>query len=235
MKPDRTEQGLTPRAAGPTLVDRLMLYISKSRYVDGLWIGAYEDKEKGKQILTRLEAALALIKRYDRVRYDRIIRDLRRIWVVLLPGNIANFAYQLETCQIDTRYFIADTTTLEMIASTIVHEATHARLWRFGYEQAIRSRIEAICIRREIAFAAKLPNGEQVRDSAEKRLTFSASQDIWTNAAFRDRRNEGTIEAMRYVGAPEWLIRAGFKLRSGVAYIRWGIRRLWRPRPSSLP
>jgi hypothetical protein len=156
MKSDRTKQERTKRPTRPSLVDRQMLYLSKSRYVDGLWIGAFEDKQKGEQILTRLEAALALIKRYDRVRYDRVIRDLHRIWVVLLPGNIANFAYQLEACQIDTRYFIADTTTLEMIASTVVHEATHARLWRFGYEQQIRSHRGNLhatrdCIRGEIA------------------------------------------------------------------------------------
>jgi len=183
-----------------------MLNSSKSRYVDGLWIGAFEDKKTAQQILTRLEAALALIKHYDRFRYDRIVRDFRRIWVTLLPTNIANFAYQIEACQIDSRYFLADTTTLEMIASTIVHEATHARLWRFGYDEALRSRIEAICIRREIAFVAKLPNSEQIRDGAEQRLTLCASQDVWTNTAFRDRHNEGSIETLRYLGVPEWLV-----------------------------
>src|SRR5215472_6109938 len=163
MKASRTKQKWTPRTTLQLWLERLMLNSSKSRYVDGLWIGAFEDKKTAQQILTRLEAALALIKHYDRFRYDRIVRDLRRIWVTLLPTNIANFAYQIEACQIDSRYFLADTTTLEMIASTIVHEATHARLWRFGYDEALRSRIEAICIRREIAFVAKLPNSEQIR------------------------------------------------------------------------
>jgi hypothetical protein len=212
----------------PDLADRLALRFSTSRYVDGLWIGTWEDEPE--PILRRIEDALALIKRYDRVRYDRLIRDLQRIWVLVIPIGLANFVHKIHACQIDTRYFLAATTTLELIAAAIVHEATHARLWRHGirYEEAQRPRIEEICLRREIAFAAKLPNGEDVRDSAERTLTLCANAEYWTNAASRERYDEGSFEALRYLGAPDWLLRF---LRASLVVrdrLRRGLARLKR-------
>jgi hypothetical protein len=103
---------------------------------------------------------------------------------------------------------LADATTPEQIASTIVHEATHARLRRcgIGYDEAIRARVEAICFRREIAFADSLPDGALSRDEAERNLTLRPPSD-WTNDAMRDRHRSGSEEALRYLGVPEWSIR----------------------------
>ena len=112
---------------------------------------------------------------------------------LLLPSSVASFEYRIYTCQIDTRYCLAETTTPELLAAVIVHEATHARLWRRGirYEEAQRPRIEEICVRREIAFAAKLPNGEDAHDQAERTLALCATGENWTSAAFRERYIEG--------------------------------------------
>jgi hypothetical protein len=218
------KQGQSKGVAAANLADRLALYFSTGTYVDGLWIGAWEDQPE--PILRRIEAALSLIKRHDRVRYDRLIRDLDRIWVIVLASPRACFDYKTYACQIDSRYFLAETTTLELIASTIVHEATHARLWRrgFRYEEARRRRIEAICIRRQIAFASRLPNGRTARDSAERTLTLCASDDYWTNKAFHDRHIEDGIAALRHLGAPEWLLRI---LPAAMA-VATAVRRGWR-------
>jgi hypothetical protein len=218
----------TERADRPRLTVRLMLRLSTGRYVDGLWIGTWETEAE--PILCRLEAALLLIKRYDRVRYDRLIRDLQRIWVLLMPAGLANFTPTIHACEIDTRYCLAATTTPELIAATIVHEATHARLWRCGYryEEERRPRIEEICLRREIAFAAKLPNGDAVRDMAERTLTLCATGDYWTGRAFHERYVEGGIEALRYLGMPQWLqrlFRMSFAARDRVSR---ALRRLKR-------
>jgi hypothetical protein len=201
------KQSETERAYRPRLVVRIMLRFSKSRHLDGLWIGTWE--MEAEPILRRIEEALLLIKRYDRIRYDRLLRDLQRVWVLLLPSSVASFEYRIYTCQIDTRYCLAETTTPELLAAAIVHEATHARLWRRGirYEEAQRPRIEEICVRREIAFAAKLPNGEDARDQAERTLALCATGENWTSAAFRERYIEGGVEILRYMGAPGWLAR----------------------------
>ena len=93
----------------------------------------------------------------------------------------------------------AETTSPELIAAVIVHEATHARLERYGigYEEKLRARIEAVCFRRELAFAAKLPNGEAVRQPAEDRLKAYASANFWTNAAFAERFDKDHLEKLR--------------------------------------
>jgi hypothetical protein len=212
----------------PDLADRLALRFSTSRYVDGLWIGTWEDEPE--PILRRIEAALSLIKRYDRLRYDRLIRDLKRVWVVVLPSYLAGFDHKILACKIDTRFFLAATTTPELIAATIVHEATHARLWRRGirYEEAQRPRIEEICLRREIAFAAKLPDGTDVRDLAERTLTLCTSGEYWTNAAFSERYVEGGVDALRYLGTPEALVRIFRALLLGHRRLPRGLLRFKR-------
>jgi hypothetical protein len=220
------KQSETERADRPRLVVRIMLRFSKSRYLDGLWIGTWE--MEAEPILRRIEEALLLIKRYDRIRYDRLLRDLQRVWVLLLPSSVASFEYRIYTCQIDTRYCLAETTTPELLAATIVHEATHARLWRCGirYEEAQRPRIEEICVRREIAFAAKLPNGEDARDQAERTLALCATGENWTSAAFRERYIEGGVEVVRYLGAPGWLALVFRWLLVKRGCIRRGLARL---------
>jgi len=49
-----------------------------------------------------------------------------------------------------------------------------------GYDEDIRARVERVCIRRELAFAAKLPNGEQVRQQAERILPLCDDVSYWT-------------------------------------------------------
>ena len=187
----------------------------------------------GAEFTARIEQALLLIKRYDRIRYDRLLRDLQRVWVLLLPSSIASFEHRIYRCEIDTRFCLAETTTSELLAAVIVHEATHARLWRRGirYEEAQRPRIEEICLRREIAFAAKLPNGEAVRDQAERTLALCATGEYSGPApAFRERYIEGGVRgSSRYMGAPGWLAVRVFRwLLVTCGCIRRGLARLKR-------
>ena len=163
-------------------------------------------------ILRRVEEALHLIKVNDRLRYDRLLRDLERVWVRMVPGGLGRFTESLHACELDRRFVLAETSSADLIAATIVHEAAHARLLRCGiaYEEELRPRVEAVCLRRELAFAAKLPNGEQVRELAERTLALCTSQDHWADAAF-DERN---VAELRNLGTPEWLVRILLGLRA---------------------
>lgn len=200
-----------PQRRRPRLADRLELLLSTSRRIDGLWIGGLEDQ----CVLTRVEEALGVIKAHDRLRYDRLIRDLERIWVRILPGSNASFNYSINACQLDSRFVSAETSSLDRIATVIVHEATHARLWHcgIGYEEEQRSRVEAVCLRRELAFAAKLPNGNLLREGIEYTLA-NIPDDYLTNAAFRTRNEQGIIEALRHFGFSEFSIRTILAYRS---------------------
>ncbi len=112
-----------------------------------------------------------------------------------------------------------------------MHEATHARLIRcgIGYEEGLRARVELACIRREKAFAAKLPNGGEVRERAERMLQLCATHSYWTDTAFDERYVEGGIEALRHLGVPDWLARAVLTLRALRRSMIRQIRRLTRP------
>src|SRR5271166_2194713 len=108
----------------PRLADRFELCFSTGRQVDGLWVGVSLDSEP-EPVLRRVEEALRLIKAYDRLRYDRLICDLEHVWVRLLPGVLGNFNYSLYACELDRGFVLAETSLPELIAATIVPEATH--------------------------------------------------------------------------------------------------------------
>jgi hypothetical protein len=198
VRPDRS----------PSRVDRLGLWFSKSSTIDGLWIGTTESKPY--PALRRVEDALQLIKRYDTLNYFRITRNLDRIWVHLLPSAQAHYDRSLNACALDERYVLNETMTLEQIASTIVHEATHARLegWGIQYLEAMRTRIESICLRRELSFLAKLPDSAPLQDEIMRALAWCAGDpDFYSDKNFWRRHQEGEVETLRYLNAPNWLIR----------------------------
>jgi hypothetical protein len=204
-----------PPRIRPRLVDRLALAMCTARHVDGLWIGTWNSTPE--EDLARVESALMLIKEHSPVGYARIVRELERIWVALSFAGLGEYKHSLRACILDERYVADPATTVEQIASTIVHEATHARLERCGieYDEELRTRIEAICFRRELAFAARLPNSAELRQRIERYLEwYPANPDYFSNAKFGERDTTGRIEALRHLGVPDWLIRATLASKS---------------------
>ena len=188
-----------------------MLRFSVSTTVDGLWIGAFDTKKEAEPLLRRVSDALQLIKTYDPLRYRRVLNELERIWVSLLPGAIACFVARRKSCDIDSRYVLSY--TLEELASVIVHEATHGVLRRrhIGYDEPLRERVERACVRQQLVFARKLPHGEAAQETAERALAYPP--EIWADSAFRDRYREGMLSMGRHIGVPLWLVRAMLNLR----------------------
>jgi hypothetical protein len=147
------------RISRPGVFERIELAWSTGRHVDGIWIGSWRTPED----LRRIEAALLLIKQHSRIHYSRVIHNLARVWVRVLLGPRAEYDDPLKACVLDERY--VSSASLESLAATIVHETTHARLARCGFEykEGMRSRIEAVCHRRELDFAAKLPDSTDLQ------------------------------------------------------------------------
>jgi hypothetical protein len=161
--------------------------------------------------------ALSIIKVHDANRYRRLAQDLDRILVqTTAPSYIASFKPRIWTCMLDEEFVGHSDTTTEIVAAAIVHEATHARLFRcgIGYKESLRARVEAVCFRREIAFAAKLPDGAVVREQAERSLTHYADPAHWTDAAFDARDLTEIPEALRQLGVPQWVVRVLLGLRA---------------------
>jgi hypothetical protein len=187
--------------------------------VDGLWVGSVESKP-----LRRVEDALQLIKRHDALHYSRAIHNLERIWVNLVQGAPACYDPSLNACILDERFVLLETTTLERIACAIVHEATHARLekWSIVYDnEKVRPRIEAICLRRELNFIARLPDSEPLREEIVRTVEWCAGEgDYFSNASFQQRTLEGQAETLRYLGIPDWLIRLVLKVGAVISWVR---------------
>ena len=211
--------------ARPSWSDRFLLRLSSGRSVDGLRVGASE--YDGERALDRVEAALGLIKTFDRRRYDRMRHDLERVWVRLLPGPLAQYSAALNACELDTRFVLDEASTAEIIATVIVHEATHARLARCGvrYDEKDRARIEAICVRGERAFAEKLQDGGAALSWVEGHAELSP--ETFTDAAFAESRHQGGLDVLRHLGTPEWVLRTVLALaavRRKAVMLR---RKLW--------
>jgi hypothetical protein len=203
--------------AKPGLLDRIKLALSTGRYVDGVWVGSWSEETD----VRRIEDALLLIKRHSPVHYSRIVGELARIWVIVLFHRGGQYRESLQACLLDERYVVAATS--EQIASTIVHEATHARIARCGirYEEKLRSRIEAVCRRRELAFAAKLPNGAELQEKVRHALEWYEANPEWhSNERFRERRKQGAADGLRYLETPEWLIAIALKLEAAISRLR---------------
>jgi hypothetical protein len=206
----------------PTVLDRLNFWLSTKRKVDGLWVGTTESKPHPG--LRRVEEALELIKHHDPLHYSRVLHNLEQIWVHLLPDASACYDRSTKACVFDERFVLLGKTTLERIASTIVHEATHARLegWGVGYDdEDRRPRIEAICLRRELNFIAKLPHNEPLREEIERTLEWCVGDhDYFSDASFQQRNNEGWVETLRYLNVPDWLSRGLLKMRTVISKVR---------------
>jgi hypothetical protein len=178
--------------------------------------------------LHRVEDALRLIKHHDPLHYSRVIHNLERVWVQLMPSARARYDESLGACILDERFVLLETTTLEEIACAIVHETTHARLerWGIGYDEKARSRIEAVCLRRELNFIASLPDGQLSRERIARTLEWCAgNNDYFSNANFEQRDHEGNVETLRYLGTPDWLIGFIFRVLPVVFAVRRLIRR----------
>jgi hypothetical protein len=136
------------------------------------------------------------------------------VWVRLLPTANACYHRALSACELDLRFVLRETTIPEEIASAIVHEATHSRRERWGidYDEQQRSRIEVVCLRRELDFLAKLPDSEPLREQVAATLKWCVSNnEFFSSANLRQRHHQGSVEVLRHLGTPEWLI--GFVLR----------------------
>ena len=169
-------------------------------------------EERGAEILGRLVEALKLIKTHDPYRYRRVLREIERLWAHPLPWEWAIWLPALKRCVVDPRFVLSASTAF--IASAIVHEATHGTLTRrhVGYAETLRERVEKACMRQELAFASKIPDGDELRRNIERRLA-SVTSGWLSDAALQDRRAKGEFEMGRHYNIPDWVIRVAVGIR----------------------
>jgi len=191
---------------------RLMLYMFRSckrSGFDGIEIGVKKKKEADAEMArTKVIIALVLIREFDPRRYRYLLRDVKRIMVWGHPGHLGSWYNACALCELSEKYVLDPETTPEVLAATIVHEAMHGRLfrWGIGYEEEKRERVEHICCKAMIAFARRLPLSKK---AARKEIMSSARRQlerdpvIWTDRG----QFESWISAMRESGDYAWLLK----------------------------
>jgi hypothetical protein len=153
------------------------------------------------QVVQRLTEALDLIARYAPRKFSRMHRDLSGFVVRRFPCRGAFFPEQRE-CLVELTFTVNSRHTIAEIASSIVHEATHARVARMcgSLPQEQRAREERLCRRAELDFGLALPepDGTVVVERARFALGM-VDQDVapvvdWAEGARRvaraDQENE---------------------------------------------
>ena len=179
------------------------------------WAFAFKDRAAGIPVgslfpsaaekhtaIPKVVAALLRIREVDPRRFERIQRQVARIQ--LLGSRLValgSWYNALSMIMLAGDWVEAASTSPDRIALTIVHEATHARLMRFGYAEDIRARIERICNYQELVFASRIAGASELIASARRAMDTDPSG--FTSEDHRQR----SLKALATLGVPKWIIR----------------------------
>ena len=113
-------------------------------------------------VIERLDEAIALLEQCEPRRTRHLARDLDQILVSRYPCRGAYFP-DSRTCLTELTFLARRDISPAVVASSILHEGTHARVAEFrrrvgGFaSEQDRAREERLCRRSEVAFGRKLP------------------------------------------------------------------------------
>ena len=181
--------------------------VSRTRTLRGVTVDVVNTRPDidTEHIFARLDDALGIIERHQPWYFRHLVRDFSRIAVRRYPCRGAYFPDE-RTCLVELTFSVNPEFSTSQIASTIVHEAMHARLDRRGvaFTREIAARHERFCRRAEVELGMSVPDGEPIVERALASLAAS-DEDVapvidW-NVASR-RVAEADLDALN---APHWL------------------------------
>lgn len=169
----RTARGLWEfvRATSGWLVQKTGVFLARVFLrppdVDGVRIVVFAGGDVSHNT-ERVAEALHLIARYTPHRYQRLVRDLQ--WVIAVPHANFQFLPSIWGCAVDAEWL--DRAGVVDIACVVMHEATHARLWRMGFRYApdCRERVERLCLKAEAELLRRMGR-EKDATAALKRIS----------------------------------------------------------------
>jgi hypothetical protein len=179
------------------LVNHAIVYGSERKRLKGLVVSCSEVDGDCELFFDKIERALVLIEKYDERRLTRMRHDIRAI--ALAKRGASYFESTVRAVFLDANAF--PRASVEAIAASLIHEATHARLFQAGFRNYAtnKERHERICIREELAFARRLPDAGDLIQRLETRAT-----QPWWNEEGRQARLAAFVDAY---GLPNWLYR----------------------------
>jgi hypothetical protein len=142
---------------------------------------------EAESVLQKMEAALDLVLQHDRRAMQVLREQSEGIFVFGTAGVCAEWHRQEKLVVLQPEYVSAPATSIVRLASTLVHEATHAWLEKLGfvYSQERRQRIEAICLKRELRFVRQAGSGNELISELERQLICDPA--YFSPEAFRER------------------------------------------------
>lgn len=137
--------------------------------------------------------------------FARLRRDTLGILIMPLGAAIGKFFPPLKLCCLDEKYVSKDSTLADLIAATLVHEATHAHLYGIGigYPDPIRLRIERLGHRRELWFGKRI--GSQ--DVCKRAENYLQQPDFFWDREARKARWLHTLKEYQITGWVEKLFK----------------------------
>lgn len=121
------------------------------------------------ELVEKVFRALELIRTYDERRYQLVRSTIKEV-VVADTRNEAEYVEFADAIVVQAQAL--KIVPVIGIAAMLVHESTHARLFRLGipYRPSAQQRIERICLRNEIWFLRNVPHTDQLVEAKVKRL-----------------------------------------------------------------
>jgi hypothetical protein len=91
--------------------------------------------------------------------------------------------------------------------------------WGVSYaDEKARSRIEAICLRRELNFVGKLLQNVPLREAIARKIEwYGNDHDYFSDVNRWQRWEQGNIETLRHLGTPDWIISIVLKVRAVIS------------------
>ena len=181
--------------------------VSRTRSLRGVIVDVVNTRPDvdTEQVFARLDDALGIIERHQPWYFRHLVRDFARIAVRRYPCRGAYFPEE-RTCLIELTCSVNPAFTTAQVASTIVHEAMHARLDRRGvaFTREIAARHERFCRRAEVELGMSVPDGQAIVERALASLAASDAEVApvidWGLAG--QRVAEADLAALN---APPWL------------------------------
>jgi hypothetical protein len=151
----------------------------------------------------RLNEALDLLRGHVPARYSRARRLLKGFIVFGTDSASGSYDPINGVCRLNEKFVTDPAATAVAIASTVVHEATHAWLTSLGvgYESYTRHRVELVCIKASLLAMRRIPGAEA--EVARCRHDMSIDPEFFSN----EKRIERSATHLRELGCPEWFVR----------------------------
>ena len=196
----------------PTWIDRFLLWVAVWDLHRGVRISVGSGRDTVRDAaLTKLHLALDLLALHAPAQLDRIRAHMHGVFVGPIGGALATWRQGLRACIVEEGYVLDPATTPEDLASTLIHELTHARLSArgFGYEEPLRARVERICFLAERNWSSRLPPSP-ARTELEERVEryLKVPPERWSDAVRREER------AAARRAQPLWLRAIGVGFRA---------------------